>query len=225
MKIKAGLLCVMALCIQPCNEICVIRYFRVDENAWNDVQQEPAKKAKSDAVILQIDPTDNLAASNSTASGQNGNGHQNGHQNGHNVDAKNGSNGDAENGHTEDNWTLTGHLDDDVNGLLDDEIGKLEVENSLGTEEVIGLEVEEVVELETEDVPDAKKDQKETVEPQISQNLENKGEDAGSLKQQVGFIIYNIHFIVILIDLYKISEFKLKDSQKGNMGPTQAQCY
>jgi hypothetical protein len=70
------------------------------------LQQEPAKKAKSDAVVLQIDETDNVEAQNSSA-----NGGQNGHQNGSNGH-QNGKNGDSENGHSDDNWTLTGHLDE-----------------------------------------------------------------------------------------------------------------
>lgn len=173
----------------------------MDDNAWNEVLQESSKKAKSEDVVLQIEPvefaSETPAASLNDKDGDishangghqnghnNGNGQQNGHakdghQNGHNGDAKNGhsANGTDANCEIKEEDLQSGYIDHENGAAV--ELGSLDPLFDVELSEVeVPLKSEEPVELSlnkgTEDVPDCGNQNLESEEPQ--QNLEQDDE-------------------------------------------------
>jgi hypothetical protein len=183
---------VIIICIYVCS------LFRVDENAWNDDQQEPAKKVKSsEDVVLQIDLADfaeepaalndkveNIShADSGHQNGQDVEGHQNGQEGGH----QNGHSGDVKNGHPVEADANGHNIDDELDQLIQDygygaavEIGPqpklaelIETEMTPKAEELVELPQKE----ETDDVPDCGDQNLKTEEPQQNLVQEYETED------------------------------------------------
>lgn len=170
----------------------------MDENAWNEDQQEPSKKVKSEEVALQIDladfaespvalndKVDNIShVDGGHQNGQDESGHQNGqgeggHQNGHNGDVR-------KNGHpVEAEANVLKNIENELDQLYEDYGYGAAVEPTDTQPKLAELKetpnAEELVELrqveKTDDVPDCGDQNLKTVEPQQNLSQEDETED------------------------------------------------